>query len=219
MRLSLALSLKKRGLELTPLAVSDFKNGIYSIGGVSKTAGQMWVENASDWAAFDPVVDIVAGVGLITRDSGLYGPTATAALLAAVPPTAAFTVVIDCILIGSARAVVECDEFPGYTSVTSAQASTISGTYFVADNSGNASAAIVAGTHRLAATLSQNPLRISKGGAAALSLASAENMALLDNIGVAVEATAGGGGPDDAIIEKITFYAPQNAAMLALLSA
>ena len=47
---------------VTPLVSSDFKNGIYTINGVSKTLGEVWTENA-DWGPYSPSV-VVPGTGL-----------------------------------------------------------------------------------------------------------------------------------------------------------
>lgn len=53
---------------ITSLVSADFKNGVYSIAGVSKTLGEVWEEN-TDWSAFSPS-DVVADSGLTAS-----GPT------------------------------------------------------------------------------------------------------------------------------------------------
>jgi hypothetical protein len=46
----------------TPVAIADFKNGTYSINGVTKTLGEVFTASA-DWAPWDEAA-VVPGVGL-----------------------------------------------------------------------------------------------------------------------------------------------------------
>jgi hypothetical protein len=80
----------------TPLIVSDFKSGTYSIGGVSKTLGQVWEENV-DYGPFDPAL-VVGGTGLIATGTGAFvntgpvlTPTASTGLL---PSDGGFTALV-----------------------------------------------------------------------------------------------------------------------------
>ena len=75
-------------LEPEEIAVSDFANDTYSIGGVSKTLAQMWVED-TNWSSFDPATEVSAGTGL-TGD-----PTATTALTAALLASDGFIALFD----------------------------------------------------------------------------------------------------------------------------
>jgi hypothetical protein len=76
----------------TPVAIADFKNGTYSINGVTKTLGEVFTASA-DWAPWDEAA-VVPGVGFKrVQGDAKMGPVSTAALFAAV--TQNFTAVID----------------------------------------------------------------------------------------------------------------------------
>lgn len=77
-----------------PLAVSDFQNGVYTIGGVSKTFADMWEENL-DNGPWHPET-LVPGTG-ITTSTGMdsNGIGAAAALIAALDPALGITAVVD----------------------------------------------------------------------------------------------------------------------------
>lgn len=83
----------------SPYAVSDFKNGIYSIGAASLTVDDLWMEDihGGAWGPWDPAIDIVPGSGMTNMGSptGNRGPVSTPALFAAVNVTAGFTMVMD----------------------------------------------------------------------------------------------------------------------------
>jgi hypothetical protein len=68
----------------TPIAISDFKNGVYQFGGDAKTLEDLWTEN-TDWDTWDPVRYVIAGVGLHVENNPdtntATGPVATADLL------------------------------------------------------------------------------------------------------------------------------------------
>lgn len=58
------------GSPLTATGVSDFKNGVYEIAGVSVAVGGFWYVGTSWWGTFDPSVSVTAGVGLICSGVG-----------------------------------------------------------------------------------------------------------------------------------------------------
>lgn len=95
-----------------PLAVSDFKNGIYSIAGASKVATDLWVEN-TDWANWTPATDIVPGTGYTTgiRSGATFGqgPVSTPALTAAINVSQGNIIVCDYQLIGGTGGAMTAD--------------------------------------------------------------------------------------------------------------
>lgn len=64
---------------LTPLVSLDFKNGIYSINGVSKTLAECCVENLA-WAVFSESASITPGVGLTSNGPVLSSEAQTGLL-------------------------------------------------------------------------------------------------------------------------------------------
>lgn len=61
-----------------PLVSADFKNGVYNIGGTSKTLADVCIEDTS-WAVFNPA-HVIPGTGFAPpNDGGFYGPVLSAA--------------------------------------------------------------------------------------------------------------------------------------------
>lgn len=87
---------------LTPIAFSDFENGVYSINGVSKTRAEMWERDTDHEGYFgsgliEPVAQIVPGTGFtVTDDDVTFAMLAsTAELTAALNVTSGVVAVFD----------------------------------------------------------------------------------------------------------------------------
>lgn len=83
-----------------PVAVSDFKNGIYSLLGQAEDITALWYRPPDWngwWMDFQPEIHVVPGVGLtITADSSVQiGPGATSRLMEVVGMPGPFTVVME----------------------------------------------------------------------------------------------------------------------------
>lgn len=221
----------------TALVSIDYKNGVYSIGGVSKTLAEV-VEHTVSYGAFDPAA-VIAGTGLRSTwaGSGASGnlsqcPTLTAAAFAAALPGGAaggFTAVVTASVDQTGPAFctmgVELvkDDFStgwgvevGYNSPTSETTNIYD--YATLDKRWS----FGAGRHIFSLTQATDRIAVSKdGGAPIVSNTAPMAQPAANQIGTWVRANqlSAGAGTATVIIEKIEFFATVADADLAALSA
>jgi hypothetical protein len=201
------------------LVSSDFKNGVYSIGGVSKTVEEVWAENA-DFQPFDPAL-IVAGVGL-TGTTSAKGPALTAAAKADL--LGGFVAVLDYSVAADNTQIALVEMFlldlPNWSAAYWTRfylnggfdGSTIG-------DLGSVSSPLVTtvGTHRCALRFASDALVASIDGGANVTTAMPADNSTATDVGVDLTASSGA----SAILEKIEFFAlaDYTAADLPTLSA
>lgn len=183
----------------TPLAVSDFANGVYTVGGSAVAVGDMWDgANLSDW---DPDTDITAGVGQTSGSAELKAGVID-------PQDAAFTVVSDWDLVADSFvdiirvdwATINLQRFRAWGPTETLE---------VTDGTTSDSESVSAGRHRTAVTFSSGVLAASTDGGSPISIVPAGGpyTTLVTGPGVG------------SSIAKITFYPAQDEADLPALSA
>lgn len=217
---------------LAPIAVSDFKNNIYSMQGVSKTFADLWYDQSTVGGAH-PVykpVEIIPGIGMkgvsidaVNKNFILNSQPALHALLA--DTAAGFTLVIDYSLhsldaYGQAKvfAFVLSDPVsdPDYNSWTAAAALGIgtdeTSDYFsvYADYYSYISdfSFLEEGIHRSAVTFHDDALSASTDGGEVISVdaRTIDAIAGYSMTGLMFRPDAVNFGPQEGIIEKIVFY-------------
>lgn len=206
-----------------PLVSLNFKDGIYSISGVSKTLGQV-VEENTDYSPYDPS-SVVGGTGL-EASSAIAFPVLTAAAVAAVTsgPGDGFTAVMTftLALTGTGFTQVSLEIF---------DAAVANGWGFLAGFNGSASADLYdydalsdpvslsgAGAHKVAVTLTETHLAASIDGDTVVVTAAPQ---ALTGFGISpgVISAFTVGGPAVAVIEQVDFYHTVADADLETLSA
>jgi hypothetical protein len=216
-----------------PIAISDFKNGVYSIGGVNKTLAQMWVGNP-DWEAYDPA-SVVAGVGLtVTGSPAGYltqGPVANAELLAVLGGgPGEFVCVaeyeIESTGTGNPYIYLFSVDLPDFNAawlwVDQPGASprpfaTLVGDFDVAAAGFNPGAN---GVKKAAFMFCDTGLALSVNGSAPVVSAAPQAIPGANAVGITVAVHSDGVGVGTATIRKLTFYPnTDNPAILPILSA
>jgi hypothetical protein len=204
---------------ITPIAVSDFKNGSYSIYGESKTLSDLWVRDSSSWsAAYNPSIHIVPGVGLTCSNPGDFiGPVAAPELLSVLNITKGVTMLVEfTVSTGTASVDVEITNFPGYTHGSQIWINGTGGGGFGAntwqvssyDASAEIHGSLTPGSHTIAATIGgSTTYSASIDNSDAISDSGTEDMSGVDNLGIGVNPINVG---DVSTISKITFYKPQD---------
>jgi len=213
--------------------VIDFKNGAYSIGGVSQTQGQVLVEDSVDWGYIWDGSKVVAGVGFKfgADDSSSAGFVLTAAALAAAPPLGVCVVTYR-VLAASAPGNLNflCGPFntPVFDVGTSLRMGWSAGDIVSDIHPYNSLLTVdltspdylAVGAHKAAFRVSTTNINVSVDGGAVAGLAVPHDYSTIDAWGMGVD-DYGSGGSDFMVIEKIEFYALADylAADLAVLSA
>lgn len=207
---------------LEPLAVSDFKNGIYSIGGVPKAVTDLWYEDLA-WSPFNPAADIVAGKGL----GGIFvngkAPRATPALFAASG------------LINGATFVYEINQITadmGFElDITNVANNPFDGLYYYTFGPSPlpttyinsvgyaASQTPPTGRHKIAITFTQGACGFSIDAGAVILATNPVAYASLTTLILYVIPAYGYGANPEGYVEKLTIYPPQAIGALQTLSA
>lgn len=196
---------------LTPLVSLDFKNGAYSIGGVSKTLGQVVEQDAENWGDFDPA-RVQAGIGLKDNGSDTANPVVVpAAVLLADGFTAVVTFTAGDVE-PSARGQMYVTDFPDYNVNIEAafqQGPNSAMLDFVNPSETLAGGDLNLGSHCAAYTVEDGNFAGSLDGGTVAVIAS-------DTAGVNAIALSVVG---QTILERIDFYAVQPDGDLPTLSA
>lgn len=226
----------------TPLAVSDFKNDVYSVGEDSKTFG-VWMQGA-DYPGYEETYAVLtptAGVGIkIEADALLLGVIASGylnpdqSLFDALDVTEGFTFVIDYSLASAGSRIasvgVYYDDDPNYAEGwgfgsnfaggnPAISQNTLSDNAFVEGPLATDPELVASGSHRAAASFSQTELAMSVDGNAAVSVAPTSANLSVNQFYVLPKISSQGAGLATVIVEKIIIYALQDAADLPALSA
>lgn len=214
---------------IAPLAVSDFENDNYSIGGVSKSFAEMWEEN-TDIDPHDPAT-IVPGDGWKIGPDGIQrwdALVSTTALFDAVDPHVGFTAVAKYLTDapGSAYStfIMSAVDLPGFNTSWAFEAE-----YWNPANpalnflqitdyshSPQQITGVPQGHKVVAITMTPALLAFSVNGDAATIYPFDPNDNQTSNV-IALDNQGGGGAM--MCFEKITFYPPLDASALTLLSA
>jgi hypothetical protein len=218
---------------LTPTVSLDFKNGIYSIGGVSKTLTQV-CEEFADYGTYSSS-DVVGGSGLLQTLSSA-GPVASAsspaltsaasAAVLAAGVSAGFTAVMtfSSSLTGNGLAQVLCelvaeDVSTGWGAQGIIPSPGSGAMVYDYDVATAGSGIVTAGQHKLAFTLAGDRLAGSiDGGSVHVSSTPQSNTATRIMIQAFAQINAASSGPVSAAVESILFYPTQLDADLVGLS-
>lgn len=213
-----ALRMKSAGATL--LVSLDFKNGVYSIGGVSKTLAEV-CEQDLDWGTYSSS-DVVGGTGLRST-SGSVNPTLTAVASAAVLAGGSFTAVVSftLALTGTGAVSIDVDTFDsavandwGFGARLSPDSSTATGTLFDYDAIFETITLSGAGAHKGAATLSPTHLAGSIDGGSVVVTGTPQTMTPVQ-VGLSTFTS----GTATAVIERVDFYSAVADGALVALSA
>jgi hypothetical protein len=217
----------------TPTVSLDFKNGVYSIGGVSKTLAQV-CEQFATYGAYSSS-DVVAGTGLL-RTLSTAGPAssstspaltsaASAAVLAAGVPagfTAVMTFSASLTGNGTAQSFVEMvaeDVSTGWGAQGLLLSPGSGAMVYDYGAISTSSGVVAAGQHKLAFTLSSTRLAGSMdGGTVHVSGAPQANTATRIMLSSYAHINAASSGPVTSALERIDFYETQVDADLVGLS-
>jgi hypothetical protein len=219
----------------TPLAVSDFKNGAYSIGGVSKTLAEMWVTGpVFPFSASDVVADV--GLTITSSAPAQLGPSASAELFAALGlPQGDFAVVMEFetstadTLTGRPGVAIDFIEddwtsgWDAYTNINPDLAKIVIEGWDALANTlvKETDDCPATGSHKFALNAGETGLRLSVDGRAVIvSLPSVGERVVLDNVTEFIPAVHNTGTTEaTATIKKLTFYPYLDDATLVELSA
>lgn len=236
-RIREAINAQRTGIAtvLTPTVSIDFKNGVYSIGGVSKTLAQV-CEQFATYGAYSSS-DVVGGSGLLRTLStaGLVSSTSSPALTSAASAavlaagvaagfTAVMTFSVSLTGNGNAQAYVEMvaeDVSTGWGAqgllVSPIGVGSIVYDYDVITAG---SGVVMAGQHKLAFTLASDRLAGSMdGGSVQVSAAPQANTATRIMISALAVIAVASSGPVSSAVESVVFYETQIDADLVGLSA
>lgn len=220
-----ALGLARMGADNTAgatpapaVVVSDFKNGVYSIGGVSKTLAQVW-EAHPDYNPFDASL-VVADTGFtVTGTNGSSmdkGPALTTA--AATGLLSGFVVVIDYICSHSdvAGGQVGFDlylaDLPNFNKAWFLSATAAGATErvevrdFGALAAGSTNGDVILGAHRLAARFSPTSLALAVDAGGISDTLAPQALEPATNIVFSASGATTGGRTATVTIEKIEFF-------------
>lgn len=220
---------------LVPLAISDFENGIYSIGGVNKTLAEMWTEDLANWGPFDPT-SVVAGVGFTQHSNSnvplQQNPITTPELFAALVPVDNLTVVAEYFLASDDITIAKpsldftVTDFPGFTTEqdwgggANASPASTSISIVVDDNTGiKAQEALPLGVGKSAFLIAQPSLAVSNNGNPAIVTAPVPPLVSPNVIALVNTVKSNGTLFATTTLRKLTFYSGQPIADLAALSA
>ncbi len=189
----------------------DFKNGIYSINGVSKTIGEVLTGDAAWAGAFNPAT-VVADFGL-TSGGGANGPILTVEALAAIG-SAGFTFTSSYV-IGTTQPLFELGwvVLPGYANEIYIDFASNAGTPRIWNGAAatNWGSTPGAGSHKAAALVTLDACALSIDGNAPIST-DPPSATVPNSIAFYVV------GALDNAIEKVEFIAPGLAGDLPALS-
>jgi hypothetical protein len=204
----------------TLLVSLDFKNGVYSIGGVSKTLAEV-CEQDLDWGPYSSA-SVVGGTGLRST-SGSVNPTLTSAASAAVLAGGSFTAVVafTLALTGTGNASIDVDTFEatvtddwGFGARLNPNSSTATGTLFDFDATFETIPLSGAGAHKGAATLGPTHLAGAIDGGSVVVTGTPQTMTPVQvGLGLFTSGTA------TAVIERVDFYSAVADGALVALSA
>jgi hypothetical protein len=203
----------------TQVVVADFKNGTYSIGGVTKTLADILVADT----AYGPYnsTNVVSGTGLTSSNSVQVGPVLTAAAQAAVLAAgidAGYTAVMKFNITGGGAIYAELvdDGFNnGWGCVMQYSGSNLSNLYDYTANPASTLPMSGAGQHTVAFTLSATELAGSvDGGSMGIKEAPIQAASASPIIGIYLAPNPG----STVSVESISFYHPVNQIQLPGLS-
>ena len=195
---------------LYPLVVTDFKNGVYSIGGASVAVTDILTQDVPNWGTFVPATDISAGVGWISG-----APIFLHSVLASTGMLSGFTAVMTYEIVGAVPGYVSVElvDFPAYaveqafyteelTSTTGH--SVVTDHIITAENTWSG-----AGVHKAAFTISNARISTSTNGSAVATIDPVNNAPT--DLAMVISGTG-------LICRRIDFYAPQPDSALPGLS-
>lgn len=207
----------------TPLAVADFKNGIYSIGGVAKTLDEMFGDPPPSWGGVRG--NPTPGVGYTRSapdDTGNHNPSPTPELFAALDWANGITILFQYQISsdGVEEALISVDLYqdPDYSfgAYFNARGQTHVAAQGVYDGP-EATSALPNGAHKSAVTLAVAEQAMSTDGGAVETCANGDDFSLYD-VGVFF-VSCPSGAVGEVILEKLTFYSAQPNDILPTLSA
>lgn len=200
----------------TPLAIADFKNGVYSIDGVSKTFAEMFVEDEAQFSTFDPAT-LIPGTGIQVSGTGavLNGLLSTAELAAALSLPSGLTIVADYTLertgTRNPQVTVELIDLPDYALEWAFVHGTGVNKYWIDDYLGVSYYEDgLVGTYKTAMTLSPTILEYQHhGGELETAVGNPVDIPGCNTVGIATNIGGTAGGTATATLRSLVFYAPQ----------
>lgn len=213
-----------------PLATADFANGVYSIGGASKTLDQMFGNADASWGGTRGSVTV--GQGFVAAPSTQHNMSPTAELATALNwQTRGLTIVIDFTMTGATTTRLPALEFdiydgPAFTDGASILAKfndagvaandyVIVGNYIEAED---LRTSLADGAHVMAATFALNSMALSVDGSPGVSMPIGYDISTFDVAVLAVVNSAAGAGTSVVTCRSITFYPPTGADVLNRLT-
>lgn len=195
----------------SPLVSIDFKNGVYDIGGVSKTLGEVVVQNLN-WSPYS-ASDVVAGVGYRKQNaSGGAGPVLSAEAYAAVGyefvALINYKFIIGVAAVGTLQVQLGTTNLPPYSNFALLSVGdTFYGYTSIEDLSGVranlGTDGYSDGAHAAAVRFGTGEMAVSFDGAAA-TVATVQDQSGSNSIVLYADCT--GSTDSSAIIEKMEFY-------------
>ena len=216
-----------------PLSVSDFQNGLYSLGGEAAALAELWEPRTGEFTAAFLADSIIPGVGwqTLSNQLTLNSLYATAGHQAALPLVQGISAVFDYQVVqpagsGTKPRIVMTIPNPAYDKAwgfyhNGAGADRYVSVYdYGAINLKASSADTPTGAALVAATLAQDGLAFSSGGAPAMvspAPQALEGVRWLE-ISAYTSHTNGFATPSEATLRKLTIYPKLTPAQLAILS-
>lgn len=220
-----------------PLAISDFKNGLYSIGGVSKVFSDLWGP-IQTFNVGGTAMSVVQGTGLtLSGDPDTFPDLAAATwtlmqplLWNALNPKGGFLIVMDALINSSAgkhsgTISTFMDDNGNQTEAWGAE-TVFDHTYFINNifTTGGLVGSLLGGLtgnvmRRIAASLGPDQINLAVNGTFVGSLP-AQPTPTATTLRIQIQAVPGVAGASviTGTLEKITFYQPQTAGIVTALS-
>lgn len=198
-----------------PLFVADFKNGVYLVDGNPGTLADIFVEDLN-WGHFNPVADIVAGVGM--TKTGANGPSPVVATDNLATLLNNSTVILQWTWTGEigGNIIVNHADIVGFSiehqvNVRSTGVENVGSIELTDFTVPDETQAFAQGAGKLAATFTPSRMALSTNGAAAVGITPDANEGI-NQIGILMNNA-------HFVLEQVAFYPPQLDADLPTLSA
>lgn len=209
-----------------PIAISDFKNGTYSVGGVSKAYSDLW---GAPIVYGGNSISVVAGVGLVDAYTGVTTSASgtvvgQADLVNAVAaPDLGHSGVISVDMVGTSSLKMIALTIEGGGGSGSLEARNTAGNAQIKRTPGGGASALAgtfnfSGANKVAYTMTPTSLSISVNGGAVVTLATSPWDYTLANAIKLYSSVWNAPAGASVTVEKIAFYAPQLDAALPGLS-